>query len=99
MEEDKEVPRNEQYFRSIINSKINIAKATSKLMSSDRKARVEFLKQSWQLYQGIMEFIKNDIPEECRGGFDKEAELTKDMIAMMPAKIDRINYGQLSFVE
>lgn len=63
LEEDKEVPRNEQYFRSIVNSKINIAKATSKLMSSDRKARVEFLKQSWLLYQGVMDFIRKDIPE------------------------------------
>lgn len=30
---------------------INIAKATSKLMSSDRKKRVEYLKDSWKLYQ------------------------------------------------
>lgn len=96
--DDKDTPRNEQFFRSIINSKINIAKASSKLMSSDRKKRVEFLKQSWQLYKGIISYIQ-DIPEEFRGCFGKEVELTKDMIAMMPAKIDRVNYGQLTFVD
>lgn len=42
--EDKDTPRNQQFFQSIVNSKINIAKAASKLMSSDRKQRVEYLK-------------------------------------------------------
>jgi hypothetical protein len=38
--EDKECDKNEQYFRSILNSKINIAKNMSKLLSPDRKQRV-----------------------------------------------------------
>lgn len=59
--EDKETPRNEQYFRSIINSKINIAKASSKLMSSDRKKRVEYLKESWELYKGIITYIDTEV--------------------------------------
>jgi hypothetical protein len=61
LEEDKDTPKNEQYFRSVINSKINIAKATSKLMSSDRKKRVEFLKESLGLYQDIITYIDKTV--------------------------------------
>lgn len=57
LDEDKDTPRNEQFYRSLINSRINIAKATSKFMSSDRKQRVEFLKESWRHYQDIITFI------------------------------------------
>lgn len=97
--EDKDTPRNEQYYRSIINSKINIAKATSKLMSSDRKTRVGYLKTSWELYQDIIRYIQSELPSQIRGAFEKEVELTRQMIAMMPNKIDRINYGQVSYIE
>ena len=97
--EDKDTPRNEQYFRSIINSKINIAKASSKLMSSDRKMRVEYLKESWELYKSIITYIDTEVSKEFRRSFEKEVELTKDMIAMMPSKIDKVNYGQLSFLD
>lgn len=99
LEEDNDTPRNEQYYRSIINSKINIAKATSKLMSSDRKQRVEYLKESWQCYQDIITYIEKGVPAEIRSAFEKEVELTREMIAMMPAKIDRINFGPLTLLE
>lgn len=41
---------------------INIAKNTSKLVSSDRKVRVQYLKESFELYKGIIEYIKS-LPE------------------------------------
>jgi KIF-binding protein len=97
--DDKDTPRNEQYFRSIINSKINIAKAASKLMSSDRKKRVEYLKESFELYKAVLDYIKKDIPAEFRDSFNQELALTNDMVAMMPAKIDRVNYGPLTFID
>lgn len=99
LEEDSDTPRNEQYFRSIINSKINIAKAASKLMSSDRKQRVEFLKESWRGYQDIIAYIEKAVPADIRAAFEKEVELTREMIAMMPAKIDRVNFGPLTLLE
>jgi hypothetical protein len=47
LENDKDAEKNAQYYRSIINSKFNIAKTLSKMMSNDVKVRVEFLKKSW----------------------------------------------------
>ena len=51
------------------------------------------------MYNGIIDYIKKDIPEDLRHCFDKELDLTKEMIAMMPTKIDKINYGQLSYLD
>ena len=99
LEEDKESPRNEQFFRSVINSKINIAKATSRLMSSERSERVLYLKQSWELYKSIIGYVEKDVAQEFRQCFVKEMELTREMIAMMPTKIDRVNAGQLTFID
>jgi hypothetical protein len=56
----------------VINSKINIAKASSKLMSSDRKQRVLFLKESWQQYQEIIIYIDKTVPADLRAAFEKE---------------------------
>lgn len=66
--------KNEQYYRSIINSKFNVAKTYSKMYSLDRKIRVEYLKNSWSKYQEVAAYIKTTPdPEE----FEEEAKLTK----------------------
>ena len=62
LQEDKDTPKDEQYYRSIINSKINIAKGTAKLMSSDRDKRVVHLKHALALYHGIIDYITKDVP-------------------------------------
>ena len=40
LEEDKESEKNKSYYRSIINSKFNIAKSLSKMYSVDKNLRV-----------------------------------------------------------
>lgn len=38
-------------------------------MSSDRKQRVEYLKDSLGSYQSIIDYIKKDLPEDLRSKF------------------------------
>lgn len=93
LEADNDTEKNEQYFRSIINAKFNIAKTLSKMYSIDKKVRVQCLKESWNRYKNVAEFInKNPLKEH----FEKELEMTQEMIVMLPSKIDRVNYGQIS---
>ena len=51
--EDNDAEKNAQYYRSIINSKFNVAKTLSKMYSTDRKQRVEYLKESWNRYKSV----------------------------------------------
>ena len=69
LEDDKEATRDKQYYSSIINSKINIAKTTSKLLSVDRTQRVGYLKESLKLYEGILDYIGKTVPGLLRGEF------------------------------
>jgi len=50
-------------------------------------------------YQAIIEYVKNEVPGDVRSAFDKEVELTREMIAMIPNKIDKVNYGQMNYLE
>lgn len=68
-------------------------------MSSDRKKRVEYLKDSLRLYQDILTYIEKGVPADVRAAFEKEVELTREMIAMMPAKIDRVNFGPMNILD
>lgn len=65
-------------------------------MSSDRKRRVEYLKEALHLYQDILNYVEKALPAAVRSAFEKEVELTREMIGMMPAKIDRVNYGPVT---
>jgi hypothetical protein len=94
LENDSSAERNAQYFRSIINSQFNIAKTLSRMMSNDVKVRVEYLRQSWSKYKELADYIREKA--EPKGQFEKELQLTVEMIAMLPNKIDRINYQQVS---
>ena len=60
-------------------------------MSSDRKVRVDYLKKSLDLYRGIIDYVYTEVPVDLRPCFEKELELTREMIVMMPTKIDKIN--------
>jgi rRNA maturation protein Rpf1 len=74
LESDNDAEKNAQYYRSLINSKFNIAKTLSKLYTFDTKERVEFLKRSLYKYKEVAEFInKHAQPKE---EFAKELELT-----------------------
>lgn len=68
-------------------------------MSFDRKKRVENLKESWELYKAINTYIDTEVDKQFKNCFEKEVELTKEMIAMMPQKIDKVNYGQMNFFD
>jgi hypothetical protein len=101
LEEDKDTEKHEQYYRSLINAKFNIAKTLSKMISLDKSQRVQFLKQSYENYSALAKFIQSvsNLDIKLKNAYVKELELTNDMIAMMPNKIDRINYGMVSPLE
>ena len=70
MEEDKDGEKNEQYHRSMINAKFNIAKSVSKMYSVDKNIRVEALKKSWNKYKEVSEYITTKaVPKDA---FEKE---------------------------
>ena len=58
-----------------------------------------YLKEALQLYEGILVYIGKAVPGNLQGEFVQEVQLTREMIAMMPSKIDRINYGQLHYID
>lgn len=64
------------------------------MYSNDIKERVEFLRKSWYKYKEVAEYIKTKA--EPTEEYDQELALTNDMITMLPNKIDRINYKQIS---
>lgn len=64
------------------------------MYSNNIKERVEYLRQSWYKYKEVAEYIKKEAQPE--GEFEQELTLTNEMIAMLPTKIDRINFQQVS---
>ncbi len=71
------------------------------MMSTEKTQRVKFLKDSYEQYSDLAKFIQkvSSSDPQFKGVYAKELELTNDMIAMMPNKIDRINYGMVSPLE
>lgn len=70
LEEDNDAEKNAQYYRSIINAKFNIAKSLSKMYSIDKNVRVECLKNSWNKYKEVAEYIQKKASPKSE--FEKE---------------------------
>lgn len=97
--ESKDVEKNSQYYQSVVNAKFNQAKAFSRLYSHDNKERVEYLKKALSAYTGIRDYVKQlRKDEKFKNGFEKEEKMSQEMIEMLPAKIDRVNYGLMNGV-
>ncbi len=74
LEEDKDTEKHEQYYRSLINAKFNIAKTLSKMISLDKAQRVQFLKQSYENYSALAKFIQSvsNLDIKLRNAYVKE---------------------------
>lgn len=64
------------------------------MYSNDIKERVQFLRQSLYKYKEVSDYIRKTA--QPKDEFEEELKLTNEMIAMLPNKIDRINYKQVS---
>lgn len=95
--ESTDVEKNVEYYQSLINSKFNQAKAFSRLYSNDNKERVDFLVKALHSYTELRDFITNlKKQERFANEFKKEEEMSIEMVAMLPSKIDRVNYGLMN---
>ncbi|MCQ2817587.1 MAG: hypothetical protein MJ252_10015 [archaeon] len=95
-EYQKEAEKTAEDFITIITIKSNIARITSKLIyNHDLKKRVANLKESYNVYNEVLELLKG-------GGqfFTEHPELKdnlkvcQEMVEMLPLKIDKINRGE-----
>jgi len=81
----------------MISAKFNIAKTSSKLYKETRDERIEQLKFSHDGYVWIKNYILGEVKANgvMEESFIKELQMSEEMIAMLPSKIDKVNQQAL----
>ncbi|CAD8056516.1 unnamed protein product [Paramecium sonneborni] len=85
----EEKQRDSAYYSSITTAYFNIAKAQSKYYSKDNKIKVSYLVNSLNQYKQLVQFINQ---QNQQNEFQAVLQICKEMISILPSKIDRINY-------
>jgi len=92
---NKEALENAETLNTIITAKFNVARLYSRLTSKEVKENVNTLSRSLEAYRWIKKFISEQIAAKGALSYEMKETLKncEEMVELLPAKIDRINYG------
>ncbi|XP_073452572.1 KIF-binding protein [Aquarana catesbeiana] len=87
---DKKFPEKlqEDVLRPALVAKFHIARLYGKLISSDLKKQLENMQTSLNYYTFLVEYCAND--EEAVKSVETELELTRAMVALLPARMETL---------
>ncbi|XP_018422585.1 PREDICTED: KIF1-binding protein isoform X2 [Nanorana parkeri] len=94
---DKKFPEKleEDVLRPALVAKFHIARLYGKLISSDPKKQLENMQKSLNEYTFVVEYCANH--EEAVKSVETELELTKEMVTLLPARMERLRAQLCSF--
>ncbi|XP_063817642.1 KIF-binding protein isoform X2 [Pseudophryne corroboree] len=94
---DKKFPEKleEDVLRPAMVAKFHIARLYGKLITSDANKQLENMQKSLNYYSFIVDYCENH--EEAVKSVELELELTKEMVALLPARMERLRLQLSSF--
>ncbi|KAM5142445.1 KIF-binding protein [Mantella aurantiaca] len=95
---DKKFPEKleEDVLRPALVAKFHIARLYGKLITSDPKKQLENMQKSLDYYTFVVDYCANY--EEAVKSVETELELTKEMVALLPARMERLRAQLTSFI-
>ncbi|XP_068114682.1 KIF-binding protein [Hyperolius riggenbachi] len=94
---DKKFPEKleEDVLRPALVAKFHIARLYGKLITSDSQKQMENMQTSLNNYRFVVDYCANN--EDAVKSVETELELTKEMVALLPARMERLRLQLSSF--
>lgn len=88
-------PVETEFLHSFLTSKLNIARLHSKLLAETPRGQFKNLESSLECYKWLVEYCDSHV-EERNGVFEAELSLCKEMVTLLPQKMELIRLQNIT---